>query len=178
MLRSSKYKSSEARNEVLLICMTFHDSQRNMLNRLRCLIFTRLSLGPRGCSLFLLWLLCLAQCSRLIVTENSMLMMSVIYWIFAIFQWVAKYLYELVYFSLNITHWGSTIIFLVCRLADWDSECLNELPKSSHLMYGLGVGWWDKFSQTPGLVFLMSLATEFFDYVEWPDILYLGEKKC
>lgn len=129
-------------------------------------------------SLFLLGLLCLAQCSLLIVTENSMLMMSVIYWIFAIFQWVAKYLYELVYLSLKITHWGSTIIFLVCRLADWDSECLNELPKSSHLMYGLGVEWWDKFSQTPGLVFLMSLPTEFFDYVEWPDILYLGEKKC
>ena len=44
-------------------------------------------------------------------------------------------------------------------------------------MYGLGVGWWDKFSQTPGLVFLMSLPTEFFDYVEWPDILYLGREK-
>lgn len=102
--------------------------------------------------------------------------MSVIYWIFAVFQWVAKYLYELVYLSLRITQWGSTIIFPVCRLAGWDWDWLNELPKSSHLTCGLGVGCWDKFGQTPGLVFLMSLPIEFFDYVEWPDILYLGGK--
>lgn len=43
-------------------------------------------------------------------------------------------------------------------------------------MYGLGVGLWDKFSQTLGLVFVMSLPTEFFNYVEWPDIIYLGKK--
>ena len=67
--RSSKYKSSEARNEAPLICMTFHDSQRNRFNRIRCLIFTQLSFGPCSCNR-LVFALVVMPCAMFSVNSN------------------------------------------------------------------------------------------------------------
>lgn len=67
--RSSKYKSSEARNEAPLICMTFHDSQRNRFNRIRCLIFTQLSFGPCSCNR-LVFTLVVMPCAMFSVNSN------------------------------------------------------------------------------------------------------------
>lgn len=78
---------------------------------------------------------------------------------------------------------NTTLSTYVAQIRPLDSKLLHavsmapkkKLPKNSHLQRS-GSGVVRQIQPTPESVFLMSLQTEFLEYIEWPGILYLGTK--